>query len=237
MKKTPTWVGCGVLLITLIACAGQATPPPVAATNTPLPPPPTEAPTSTPPPTPTDTPQPLPTEVPTNTPQPTPTQVAAEEPPAELAETANQIYTQNKCAACHGPDHEGGMGPILVGLSAEYIQSATRIGEPEAGMPAFDQEALSDDDLSMLAEFLSSLTLKDIDVELPSDVIDHLSQAWTALQAGDKAAVEAYLREAQEAGAGASPGVQSTLKDLVEDLGEADWKEGLESHLEVLLDQ
>lgn len=260
MKKRSRWIGDGVLLIVTVAalsaCGGQAMPPPVALTNTPLPPPPTEAPSSTPPPTATQTPRPTATQVPTSTPPPSPTEAgassgpptetaattvpateAAEEPSAELAEAANQMYAQKGCSACHGANHEGGMGLILAGLPAERIQSMTRNGEPQAGMPAFDQGAISDDDLSTLAQFLSRLTLQDIGVELPPAVIDHLSQAWDALQAGDKAAVETQLEKALEAGAGGPPGVQATLKALVQDLGEAGWEDALEAPLRVLLGQ
>ena len=256
MKKTFKWLGCGVLLIAtavvLIACGNQATPPPVAPTNTLLPPPPTEAPTSTPLPAPTDTPRPTPTEAPnstlppTDTPPAVPTEAAAtsappteaaEKPSADLAEAANQIYTGKTCVACHGVNYEGGLGSILVGLPAEYIQAVTRGGELEAGMPVFDQNAISDDDLSTLAEFLSDLTLQDIGVELPPAVVDHLSQALDALQSGDKAAAETHLEKAQEAGADAPPGVQATLKGLVGGLGESDWMKAAEFHLEVLLAQ
>lgn len=255
MKKSFMWIGFGVLFIAiavlLIACGDQPTPPPVAPTNTSLPPPPTEAPSSTPPPTPTNAPQPTPTEAssstpppPSATPPPVPTEApatsvppteAAEEPSAGLAEAANQVYAQNSCSACHGANYEGGLGSILVGLPAEYIQAVTRSGKPGAGMPAFDQNAISDDDLRTLAEFFSGLTLQDIDVELSPAVTDHLGQASEALQIGDKAAVETHLKEAQEAGADASPGVQATLKGLVEGLGEPDWMTATEIHLEVLL--
>jgi mono/diheme cytochrome c family protein len=240
MKKT-SWriIGRGLLLIVtatvLIACgSAQPTPPPVAPTSTPLPPAPTEAPTSTSMPTPTDTPQAVSADAPTTSLPPT---EAVEKPPTELAEAANRTYTQNSCPACHGANHEGGLGSILVGLPADYIQAATRSGEPEAGMPAFDQNTISDADLSALATFLSSLTLQDIHVELPSTVVDHLSQAQGALQAGDKAAVETHLEKAQEAGTDASPGIQATLKGLVEGLGQADWIEATEVRLEALLIQ
>jgi mono/diheme cytochrome c family protein len=247
MKKTFRWIDCAVLFIitvvALVACGGRAMPPPVAPTNTPLPPAPTEAPTNTPLPAPTDTPQPTSTEAPTSAP-PSPTDTpqavlteAIEKPPTELAEVANQIYTQRSCVACHGVDHEGGLGPILVGLPAEYIKAVTRSGEPEAGMPAFDQNAISDDDLSTLAEFLSDLTLQDTGVILSPTIVDHLSQASDALHAGDKAAVETHLEKAREAGADASPGVQATLKGLVGGLGQADWMRATEFHLEVLLAQ
>jgi hypothetical protein len=40
---------------------------------------------------------------------------------------------------------------------------------------------------------------------------------------------------AQEAAADAPPGVQATLKDMVEYLEEADWVEDLKQHLAILL--
>jgi cytochrome c553 len=154
---------------------------------------------------------------------------------ADLAGAANQIYQQKSCVACHGANYEGGLGPILVGLPTHYFQSVTRSGEPEAGMPAFDQNAISDDDLSTLAEFLSSLTLQDIDVNLSPVVVGHLSQAWDALQAGDKATVQTNLDKAHGAGADAPPGVQATLKALAGGLEGADWVEDTKARLEVLL--
>lgn len=246
MNKPFKLLGCCVLIIgtvvMLTACGAQATPPPAAPTNTPLPPPPTEAPTSTPLSAPTFTPQPTPTLVATDTPTPKPTEAvqpaateAAEKPSAELAETANQIYKQKSCVACHGANYEGGLGPILVGLPSDYIQSVTRSGEVEAGMPAFDQNAISDDELDALAQALNFLTFEYTGIELSQSVIDHLNQAWDALQAGDKAGVETHLTKAQEAAADAPPGVQITLKDMIEDIEEDDWAEDIEMHLGVLL--
>jgi hypothetical protein len=152
-----------------------------------------------------------------------------------MGEAANRIYAQKSCAACHGATYEGGLGPILAGLPSERIQAVTRSGKPEAGMPAFDQNTISDEDLNVLAQFLSSLALQDIGVELSPAVVDHLSQARDALQAGDEAAVEMHLKKAQEAGADAPPGIQSTLKGLVGGLEEAGWMEVLEAHLRVLV--
>lgn len=153
------------------------------------------------------------------------------------AEAAKQVYTQKGCTACHGANFEGMVGPIIAGLPADHLESEVREGEAEAGMPAFDQNAISDADLSTLAEFLASLTLQDTGVQLPDGVLDHLNQAWDALQAGDKARVENHLQIAQEAGASAAPGIQATLKDMVEDLKEEDWMKDVEAHLRVLLDK
>jgi len=152
-----------------------------------------------------------------------------------VAEVAKQVYTQKGCFACHGSNFEGGQGPILAGLPVEHTQSVIRNGEPEAGMPAFDQNAISDEDLKALAAFLNSLTLEDVGVQLPAGVVDHLNQAWDGLESGDKAAVETHLKKAQEAAADAPPGIQATLKDVIEDLEEEDWQEDVEAHLRVLL--
>ncbi len=246
MPKRLWWATLLLLIMALglIACGGQATPPPVAPTNTPLPPPPTEPPTQPPPPTdtpvpaPTDTPVLAPTDTPvpapTDTPVPAPTETE-EQPSAISAEAAKQIYTQKGCLACHGANFEGGVGPILAGLPVEHMESVIRNGEPEAGMPAFAENVISDEDLNTLVTFLNSLTLEDVGVELPAGVVDHLNQAWDALQAGDKAGVETHLQKAQEAAADATPGIQATLKDVIEDLEEEDWQEDVEAHLKVLL--
>ncbi len=222
----------GIGLLAAGCGGGAAMPPPPAATNTPLPPPPTEAPTSTPRPAPTNTPQPTPTEV-----QPTlaPPPATEQQPAAGLAEAAKQIYTDKGCMACHGTNYEGGMGPILVGMPADHIRWLTRNGEPEHGMPAFDSRAISDDDLQTLAEFLSGLTLEDIGVELAPAVLEHLNRAWEALEAGDKAGVETHLTKVQEAAADAPVGLQTTLKDVLEDLEEEHWAGEVEMHLRVLL--
>jgi len=177
-----------------------------------------------------------PTEVP---PTASPTEELTATPIAPTATPATAaiptLYTQKGCAACHGDKAQGSIGPILAGLDVLHIKSSVRSGDSEAGMIAFDQDAISDDDLETLAQALSSLTLQDTGVHLSQPVLDHLSQARDALQAGDKAAVETHLKKAQEAAADAPPGVQATLKDMVEDLEEADWAEDLEMHLAVLL--
>lgn len=145
------------------------------------------------------------------------------------------LYAQKGCAACHGDKAQGNLGPILAGLSVDHIKSVVRAGSPEGGMPAFDQDAISDGELESLAAGLHALTLKDTGVQLPQSVLVHLNQAWDALQAGDKAGVETHLSKAKEAAVDEPPGVQKTLADLLEDLEEADWAEEIGVHLQVLL--
>ncbi len=120
-------------------------------------------------------------------------------------EKAVVLYTQKGCFACHGSNYEGNQGPILAGLDAEHIKQAVRAGSEDGVMPPFDEEAISDADLDLLATFLSSLTLEDTGVELSSAIVEHLEKVWDALQAGDKAGMETHLKKAQEAAAPPAP--------------------------------
>jgi len=172
------------------------------------------------------------------TPSETPTTESAQEPTATPAEAAVVIpvtYVQKGCVGCHGDKAQGLVGPILAGLPTEHIKNTVRSGVPEAGMPPFDSSALSDEDLEALAQALHALSLQDAGVQLPEPVVDHLSQAWDALQAGDKAAVETHLKKAQEAAASAPPGVQATMKVVVKALTAEDWATQIETRLAVLL--
>ena len=176
-----------------------------------------------------------PTEERTATPaegEPTGTPVTAAEAPVA---TIPALYTEKGCSACHGDKAQGQIGPILAGLGVEHVKSFVRSGRPEAGMPAFDQNAIGDDDLDALARAIEALTLQDTGIELSQPLLDPLRQAWDALQAGDKAAVETHLNEAQEAAMDAPPGVQVTLKDRIEDLEEDNWAEDIEMHLATLV--
>ncbi|MEJ2559032.1 MAG: c-type cytochrome [Anaerolineae bacterium] len=186
-------------------------------------------------------PTPAPTEEPTEEATATPAQEEPTETPAAAsatevpALTIPPVYVEKGCIGCHGDKAQGQIGPGLVGLEAEHIKSSVRSGRPEAGMPAFDQNAISDDELDALAQALNFLTFEYTGIELSQSVVDHLNQAWDALQAGDKAEVETHLTKAQEAAADAPPGVQITLKDMIEDIEEDDWAEDIEMHLGVLL--
>ena len=143
------------------------------------------------------------------------------------------------CFSCHGANYEGNTGPIIAGVPADDIKAAVRSGFPEAEdpMPAFSPEQLSDEDLDLLANFLSRLTIEDIGLDIPEEVAKHLQLAWEALEARDKAGVGQHLEAALEALPPDSPeGLRVTLEDLLEDLGEEEeWVEGLEHHLKFLV--
>ncbi len=152
---------------------------------------------------------------------------------------ARQLFVQMGCFTCHGQRMEGNIGPIIAGLPVETIKQAVRNGFPEAEvpMPAFSQEQLSDEDLDILARFISSRTLDYTGIEIPEPVANHLQMAWDALEANDRAGVEKHLKAALEALPPDGPeGLRVTLEDLIEDLEEEDSElAGIEQHLRILV--
>lgn len=79
-------------------------------------------------------------------------------PDAAAAKRGTPVYAQN-CAACHGPDARGGIGPNLLYSSqvldddhGEKLVPFLRVGRPEKGMPPFAQ--LGEATLKDVAEFL-----------------------------------------------------------------------------------
>ena len=79
-------------------------------------------------------------------------------PDAAAAGRGQPIFAQN-CAACHGPDARGGMGPnllysgqVLDDDHGEKLSAFLKVGRPEKGMPPF--ASLGDRDLIDIAEFL-----------------------------------------------------------------------------------
>lgn len=87
------------------------------------------------------------------TPKPEPTHT----PQAVIsaAEQGRALFVEVGCAACHGEDAGGGIGPALAGRSPERIR--TQIRNPRGFMPAFSPEALSDDDLEKIVVYIESL--------------------------------------------------------------------------------
>jgi mono/diheme cytochrome c family protein len=61
-------------------------------------------------------------------------------------------YTVN-CAACHGQNGEGGVGPTLIGISNRYqtANSETRIREPHGIMPKLYPNPLNAKDVQDVA--------------------------------------------------------------------------------------
>ncbi|MBI4493004.1 MAG: cytochrome c [Chloroflexi bacterium] len=79
-------------------------------------------------------------------------------PPAAANAVARgqELMVAGGCATCHGLDGRGGpVGQPIVGFSASELRTKTTKGP--GGMPAFSQEGLSDDDLTAIAAYLTSL--------------------------------------------------------------------------------
>jgi len=88
----------------------------------------------------TDTPTPLPT----NTPQPTFTPTVEVSYPSEQVAAGHIVY-QGQCAACHGADFEGGIGPKLITLYLRYHGTAQGLFTYVSGqMPQNNPGSLTD---------------------------------------------------------------------------------------------
>ncbi|MBI4295707.1 MAG: cytochrome c [Chloroflexi bacterium] len=59
------------------------------------------------------------------------------------------------CAACHGAQAQGGVGPALKGKDATFVQSTVRSGK--GIMPAFSPNQISISELEDIIIFLNSL--------------------------------------------------------------------------------
>ncbi|MGC5326587.1 c-type cytochrome [Brevibacillus sp. SYSU BS000544] len=74
------------------------------------------------------------------------------------AESGKKIVTQN-CAACHGQDFKGGVGPDLHGVVDKLggpDQTFELISKGKGGMPAFEA-SLEEDKRKAVVEFLKTL--------------------------------------------------------------------------------
>lgn len=68
------------------------------------------------------------------------------------------ILYQQHCAACHGDDRLGGIGPALLPENLKRLRKNAAVatiskGPPASQMPAFDNQ-LNDDQISLLADFI-----------------------------------------------------------------------------------
>lgn len=67
-----------------------------------------------------------------------------------------QIFRTVGCAACHGQDGEGNIGPAMAGHTRQQVLAQVR--DPEGDiMPAFPPEQLSDADLEEIVEWVTGL--------------------------------------------------------------------------------
>ena len=77
-------------------------------------------------------------------------------PAAQTISQGKELYVNLGCAACHGPEGKGVIGPNIVGQTKDAIVSQVRKPRSPA-MPAFSSERLSDSDLEKIVIFIGSL--------------------------------------------------------------------------------
>jgi mono/diheme cytochrome c family protein len=68
-----------------------------------------------------------------------------------------QLYFNQGCNVCHGDQGEGGLGPPLAGTCLSYDEVRRQLREPRGFMPAYIEEALSDNQVRDLYAFEQSL--------------------------------------------------------------------------------
>lgn len=70
------------------------------------------------------------------------------------------------CAACHGQQGQGGIGPMLAGQNAEQIITKLNVYKkggsigPQSAMMWGTAKSLSDTDIDMIAKYIESLGLQ-----------------------------------------------------------------------------
>jgi len=73
----------------------------------------------------------------------------------EDIEAGEALFSAKGCAACHGDDAEGGVGPALAGHTSDQVRAQVRT--PVGAMPACDASVITDEELDQLAAFIVSL--------------------------------------------------------------------------------
>ena len=138
------------------------------------------------------------------------------------------------CGVCHGEDAEGSaIAPALAGHSA--VQVRRQVRTPRDTMPAFSVEALSDDDLGEIIEFIERLVPLGeghLHVYEPSQSVSaHLLMGLIALKGGNKADSVHHIEHARLV---ADADVAATLDEILEAV-EAGELHDAEHELEELL--
>lgn len=80
---------------------------------------------------------------------------AAEDSEASTSDFDAEEFARTNCAACHGSDFSGSMGPDIVGFDEDALKDAVREGP--GAMPSYSADQISDDELDVLATYFSEL--------------------------------------------------------------------------------
>lgn len=80
---------------------------------------------------------------------------AEEDSEASTSDFDAEEFARSNCAACHGQDFTGGMGPDLTGFDEDALKDAVREGP--GSMPNYTEDQISDEDLDVLAGYFSGL--------------------------------------------------------------------------------
>lgn len=64
-------------------------------------------------------------------------------------------FARDNCAACHGSDFTGSMGPSILGLDTDTFETAVREGP--GAMPEYTADQITDEDLTFMAEYFANL--------------------------------------------------------------------------------
>ncbi len=155
---------------------------------------------------------------PPETPTPAVQEVSAEDMAAEGLE----IFRAVGCAACHGQNGEGNIGPALAGHTREQVFRQVRTPKGDI-MPAFSPEELSDEDLEKIVAWIDSLgeemvmehSEAETSPELSMTENGHLRLILDALAAESQADA---VHHAQHLVEDASPEVKELAEKLLADL-------------------
>ena len=80
---------------------------------------------------------------------------ATEDSEASTSDFDAEEFARTNCAACHGSDFSGSMGPDLTGFNEDDLKTAVREGP--GAMPSYSEDQISDDELDVLATYFSEL--------------------------------------------------------------------------------
>ena len=76
---------------------------------------------------------------------------APQTPPGE------RLFVTKGCLGCHGASGRGGVGPDLAGTKLSEADVLKQVRHPQKRMPAFPPEAISDDEVGKIYDYLKSI--------------------------------------------------------------------------------